>query len=100
MRIDDVVRTERYFCALLVSLLTDDSLEGLRALAVLLTAKGLALPDLAAATVADPQVIAELAVKRDLQKYSPGVQLPAESPRDVVDVVVVVAGVLVAIEAK
>lgn len=102
MRVDNTVRTERYFCALLLALLLDDSLAGVRAFIRLLVDKASLPPDMAdgAVSLDSTQVIAELAVKRDLQKYSPGVELPLDSPRDVVDIVLIVGEVLVAVEAK
>jgi hypothetical protein len=38
MRVDDLVRTERYFCTLLLPLLLDDAFDGVRALVELLVA--------------------------------------------------------------
>jgi hypothetical protein len=39
MRVDNLVRTERYFCALLLSLLTDEAFTGVPALIKLLAEK-------------------------------------------------------------
>jgi hypothetical protein len=102
MRIDNMVRTERYFCSLLLALLLDDSLVGVRAFIRLLVDKGIIPPYMADGVVSldSTQVIAELAVKRDLQKYTPGVELPPGSPRDVVDIVLIIGEDLIAVEAK
>lgn len=102
MRVDNVVRTERYFCALLLALLLDDSLDGVRAFVRLLVGKEIVPPDMVdgAVTLDSTQVISELAVKRDLQKHTPGVDLPPDSPRDVVDIVLIIGEILIAIEAK
>ena len=77
-RADDLVRTERYFCALLLSLLIDEASAGVRALVELLVEKGILRTGLADAPISPEttQVIAELAVRRDVQKHSPGEQSP------------------------
>lgn len=105
MRIDDIVRTERYFSAgLLLHLLLANDFAGVRHLLKLLHDRGIVPPGVVAEPF-DPnaiQVIAELAVWRDLLKHpSPPIFDPdTHVPRDVIDVVVIVGGLLVAIEAK
>ena len=102
MRVDNMVRTERYFCSLLLALLLDDSLDGVRSFVRLLVDKEIVPPDMADGVISldYTQVIGELAVKRDLQKYTPGVELPLDSPGDIVDIVLIVGEFLIAIEAK
>ena len=55
MRVDDVVRTERHFCALLLSLLLDEELAGVRALVDLLVAEGLLGPTARACRSSPPR---------------------------------------------
>jgi hypothetical protein len=105
MRVDDIVRTERYFTAgLLVHLLLADNFAGVRELFSLLADRGILSPGTAMAPLAPDtvQVIAELAVRRDLLRLPgiPTIDSEDDVPRDVIDVVVIVGETLVAIEAK
>jgi hypothetical protein len=111
MRVDDIVRSERHFTSgLLLNLLLINDFEGVQRLLSLLTSRRIIPPGVIAGPVASDaiQVIAELAIRRDLLRYLeypkvPIVQHPApesDVPRDVIDVVVIVGGLLIAIEGK
>jgi len=100
-RLDDLVRSERHFTSgLLLHLLLFDHLRGVDLLLDLLVARGVLAERPVAKASDDPrtQVIAELAVRRDLVKS--GATVEEGAPRDVIDVVLVVGEVLIAIEAK
>jgi hypothetical protein len=100
-RLDDLVRSERHFTSgLLLHLLLFDHLRGVDLLLDLLVARGVLAERPVGKASDDPrtQVIAELAVRRDLVKS--GATVEEGAPRDVIDVVLVVGEVLIAIEAK
>jgi hypothetical protein len=100
-RVDALVRSERHFTSgLLMHLLLADELRGVDAFVTLLVARGILVAPPVACAARDPrtQVLAEFAVRRDL--FAAGSALDELTPRDVVDVVVVVGDVLIAIEAK
>lgn len=102
MRIDDLVRTERYFTALLIHVLLSENLSGVDAFIDLLCERGI-LTDRPPGNASDDprsQVVAELAATRDLLKGGYEFDDPESPPRDVVDVVIVALGILIAVEAK
>jgi hypothetical protein len=102
MRIDDLVRTERYFTALLIHVLLSENLSGVDAFIDLLCERGI-LTDRPPGNASDDprsQVVAELAATRDLLKGGYEFDDPESPPRDVVDVVIVALGILIAAEAK
>jgi hypothetical protein len=100
-RLDGLVRSERHFTSgLLLHLLLADHRRGVDAFVDLLVERGILTAPPLGSAASDPrtQVVAELAVHRDL--YAAGGNLDETAPRDVIDVVLVVGEVLIAIEAK